>query len=953
VNRDRQQAIQYIQAQPDGLWHWTEDGTVLVWADGTTIAFRAEIIKILEHLAPLGLPPFSALVVLLAAAREKFPDPNTVDLATGPDPKSIPSIASPSTAPANVTGTPPANLSLPSPPAGDAGGGGAERILLSRAFRWRAKTQFHAALEQIRMVAELPAELRSGLAARCLLAGAVFESGPRASQVDAPQILRGLAEPMTDPELFGEESGIRANSPPAVLARDLEMVANGLKPHTPASLALRMRTGLDALPVAPETVLPPAEQARRLIEELSRDRDCGVTARAARDLLAVVRLPRHLSQKEEMPLGGVSDITNRGPLDRLLLSELAHDDLTLSVRVALNEALYLRREPPWREPPGTLAVLLDAGVRLWGIPRVLAAAVALALVAQDRQGRQGRFGSQVLAWRAAGKAIQPINLLTRAGLVDHLSALATEAHVAAALPAFVAALPPEAAHQSVIITERAALEDPEFRQALDARAHAIAFVATVTREGQFELHRLPLARRPPVCQAELQLDKILEPGAGSASGAPSLKTEHDPDQPAIFGVRPFPFLLPITGRLDFWHQTPEQRTYAIMSDRRLIELKDVGFGGRILACELPAGRTDWMEVVDDVVYMSKASTTHRPRRLVSFPLPDGPIQVVETPSIPEAGGFHRCGDVLLVIGLNYVIACSLATGRELDRKLNAHLPIGGRFLRGELHYYVVGWNGEKIVIETLPLPAWAPFVCVRLVFDRRGLEGPWFLTFDGEVCSLADSTRIRLPLPGSMAPIIEATTSMDGHRLYVAKPERQWGYVMDLSSETGCAIQPGNLHRPLDLNTRPALPARNLYRVFEAIAILDDGLALRGRRNTWRFLRWERDAIRIVEMKNPPTGGHTVIPFGHEGCKTNRGGLLYSARWPGGGRAWLDSWGLLHLRGPDPAGPEVSLVLASGEVAGWTSDGHVCGPAFFFDGVIAAAPELVMERLGQFIRDVE
>ena len=39
-----------------------------------------------------------------------------------------------------------------------------------------------------------------------------------------------------------------------------------------------------------------------------------------------------------------SDISNRGPLDRLLLSESAHDDLTLAVRIALNEALYLRRE---------------------------------------------------------------------------------------------------------------------------------------------------------------------------------------------------------------------------------------------------------------------------------------------------------------------------------------------------------------------------------------------------------------------------------------------------------------------------------------------------------------------------------------------------------------------------------------------------------------------------------
>jgi len=42
--------------------------------------------------------------------------------------------------------------------------------------------------------------------------------------------------------------------------------------------------------------------------------------------MAAVRLPRRLAQREELAVGGISDITNRGPLDRLLLSELAHDD---------------------------------------------------------------------------------------------------------------------------------------------------------------------------------------------------------------------------------------------------------------------------------------------------------------------------------------------------------------------------------------------------------------------------------------------------------------------------------------------------------------------------------------------------------------------------------------------------------------------------------------------------
>ena len=78
-----------------------------------------------------------------------------------------------------------------------------------------------------------------------------------------------------------------------------------------------------------------------------------IRAGFARQLMAAVTLPRRLADPEEIAMGGVSDISNRGPLDRLLLTELVHDDLTLAVRVSSNEALYLRRESPprdaWRE----------------------------------------------------------------------------------------------------------------------------------------------------------------------------------------------------------------------------------------------------------------------------------------------------------------------------------------------------------------------------------------------------------------------------------------------------------------------------------------------------------------------------------------------------------------------------------------------------------------------------
>src|SRR4051812_11257737 len=176
--------------------------------------------------------------------------------------------------------------------------------------------------------------------------------------------------------------------------------------------------------------------------------------------MAAVRLPRRLGERDQLPIGGVADITNRGTLDRLLLSELAHDDLTLAVRVALNEALYLRREPPMREPPGTLAVLLDSGLRLLGIPRGVASAVALGFAACDKQHAQALF------WRAHGKELLPVKLLSRHGLTEHLGALEVDAHCGDAVAAFSAAAPSGEENQSILITHCDCLEDPGFRKAL-------------------------------------------------------------------------------------------------------------------------------------------------------------------------------------------------------------------------------------------------------------------------------------------------------------------------------------------------------------------------------------------------------------------------------------------------------------------------------------------------------
>lgn len=899
MNPDRQQALNYLRAPIKGLWCWAENGAVLVWRDGSTIAFRVEIIQIIEWLAPNGLPSFGAIVFLLAACRGKLPHYiDFVDTPTVPPP-------------------------LPS---------SKEGVLLTSA-RKQLKAQIEDALAQLGKIQQITAELNSGFKAKCVLAEAIFEPAKAERHVEARQVLRGMREIMSDTDLSDpDRTGVRGG-----YIRQLHLVAEGLRPHTVDSLKLRLQTGLDALPKTQDVKLPISERARQLIDELSRDREYGAVARAARELMAAVRLPRRLGEREQLPIGGVADITNRGTLDRLLLTELAHDDLTLSVRVALNEALYLRREPPMREPPGTLAFLLDSGVRLWGIPRVLGTAVALAMIARDKQHQE------VLSWRAHDDQLQSVELLSRNGLTQHLSALETSAHPGSALKAFGESVPPDAQTQAVLITHRDALDDLEFRRALMENSSALGFIAVVDREGRFELHALPLAHRTPLCEAHLDLASVFD----TQTGVASIKADANPNLPAILGMRPFPFLLPVTGKMDHWVKAADGFIYTMLNDRRWAKFRDQSSGARVLATDLPAGKTMWMDCAAKMSYAVKAGSLQRPIQLLSFDMGEGTLRVTDLAIGSGLRAVYRYGDAILLIRQHDVRAYALGDGRLLGQITNPHSWLNGRFFRSNHTFYFAVWDGERIKFEPVTLPkSYTPSV-ISHIFDREGLEGPWLIHQSGLIMSSATGEQLHMPMPPERKyGLGTVQISRNGHRVYSSVCAN----MLDLTTGKSTSI-PASPQQNVELEYYPGMPQWNIYRVIESVGRLRDGLAIFGRKDRGRKLTLNgENKLQIVDI--PGLEKHEIqdkLAFSDPPIKTAQGCTLQSIQYPSGSKVFLDSRGLLHFKSCDTNIPEVSLVLSDGEVAGWSSDGHVCGPAFFFDGEYISEPARIFERLMQFL----
>ena len=474
--------LTYFRYPERYFWRWSEEG-VAEWQNGTTIAYAQELIPLLAELAPDGLPPLGAALLVLAACSENWKDSSAeMGLLQG-----------------LVKGLPTAE-GQPST---------AELLYLVR-----------VASGFLDIIRALPAELRTGRAKlhllRELLPGQGFEwRGQRipATSVTMPteQLKQLMAEIGGDPQTL--ELLTLPNEPVTRQEVQADLLyfdrALGRFP-TVHSLELRLRTSLTALPepLALDLPTPPANAEpppTDLLAELAQEAPTAGLARLAQRLAALLHLPQHAEGAGSLPLGGVADVANRGTFDRLLLSELAQDDLSLTARLVHGEALYLRREEPPAPQPPPRVVLVDTTIQLWGEPRVFALAAALAVA---HPARLVRAQPRVAAYALGGAQAQPLDLFTKAGVTEALGYLDPALHCGAALNTLLHA-PTAAPTDYLLITEAETATHPDFGRHLAEAAPALRFLLTVARSGEVAFYEFRQGRRTLLSTLQVDLEELL------------------------------------------------------------------------------------------------------------------------------------------------------------------------------------------------------------------------------------------------------------------------------------------------------------------------------------------------------------------------------------------------------------------------------------------------------------
>ena len=943
---------QWRYLAPDGntFWDWNVDGDAVVWWNGETISLYEELSLVIERLQPGGLPRFEELLLVLAATRRGWPEAEgSATLFTGKIEQLDPQ--------------------------------GWKDFPI---FKWLKP--LYDGLNRVHRLAR-----REGFGSAVSLAvlEAVFGSKRGAmAPGDADDLLLAFRSGEIGLLLQSKARRLKSNNsriPPLSLLQTVRNLVETLKDLN-ENIELRVveQTGLHSI-VNPAELddLPHVEKVRCVVHGLLKEEgELGGLGLIARQLGAVASFPRRLSDPTDQPIGGYSDLANRGEIDRLLISELAQDPEVLAMRVALNEALYLRRESPPNEPARRRMIFVDTGIRMWGIPRVYACGAALAFAMRQDATQE------VIVYTPRGDQVIAADIASRDGVIGLMSRLTPEPDPGRSMARLLAELAGEDVELIMITTGRV-WADPEFRTTIREHRPDSFFVALVEGDGSFRSLVVSAAGERELQRAQLDVDALL--GEKPDMIVPKTFIASDDRLPRFFAMKdcPLRFATGFSVKRAVFHH--EAGLLVHTSQGQLLLWKNPDLGAQLVTSEMPKGHPIWSEIQSEIR-----------RASFLFARGDGTVLLFEvgldsgenettriTLPFPKVDAVYRVADVIVLFGGAEAFAFGIGLGRCLGR---ARLP--GKCVRIMDHFVQCGtewfamqlmsFNDEEKVrpVKSIPLNERGssvlgfeglPCTGAEMVWMHAHWPAPLAIDSDLRVTCLNDPPSEvidRSAVPGEFHGV-----SSDRLRVFVQREDGQ-GYAHDvLRNQVTNLFGPFN---PIDneravADIRAKIPnlRHNVKEVFlSPVAGFhlrtkgDDLLSLaieggRRKRIIWRSERFYKTArgrgwIRAVNRgRGEADWDDRVKAAEFERVDTSHRGrfALELIEFPEGSRLWLDRRGLLHMQSAERGVPEVAIVLKDGETAGWCSDGKWFGQRYFIGGR-TSEPEFAFRYVEKFVTGI-
>jgi hypothetical protein len=529
----------YFRSADDYFWHWADEGEVIEWQDGATLCYRSSLTETLEELKD-HLPPLGALLLLMNAGKGNGTRVNHI-----------------------------LNIVF-------------QKVNLDTQDK---NTWVHGALQLLQILGSLPDRTWLGNKKIHLLQTLCASVAPSVTSEAAGNILDNFKSGRLDINILE----------PVPLSKfivevDLQYLATIYKAiGSREELLLKLQTSVSELP-KPLPVLIPEPPQVDLLSELASDPATAGFTRLTRQMIAALHIPMHVNGSSDQLFGGVSDISNRGNFDRLLLSELAHDELSLMVRLANNEALYLRREQLPTDYQPERFLLVDTSIRMWGTPRLLAMAAALACSLQNKKG-------ELPAYALTGYDYIPLQLGTKTGVASALELLSPELHSAAGLTAFAKNVLQKQQQEFFLITDEQLFHAAPFQEAFAAIRKCNGYLILVNREGKVQLFHYNKGHRHLLNHAVYDLESIF-------TATDTLPASYS--LPAFLHQQDAPFYFPFSSmQLHYYYYNAKPfGGVAVTEDQRLLYWQSVNHGAKEISRDLPkAGNYSFGHSDEGTIYV--------------------------------------------------------------------------------------------------------------------------------------------------------------------------------------------------------------------------------------------------------------------------------------------------------------------------------------------------------------
>lgn len=495
----------YFQSHNNYFWEWEDDANIISISNGKTIAYREYIFQVIESLAEQGVPPFGGLLLALIATNRDAIE----------------------------------NLEYIKKSLSD---------FLSENFHFHSDKErnFIDAFSFLELLIRLPEAYKKG-DKRLILLQTLFAdchnkiASNKAKRIkDYPQNNPILVEKLFTNQSFSTK----------VYFDDFRAVGLLWRHFPSESMLLEILADIPELHEPLKIIEEPIEEIENIkkdfTQQLIENEATFEIGRLIKPLWAGFKIPINQNFQAEQPLGGVSDLSNKGDFDKLLISEFANDDLLFLSRLANNEALFLHREIPPAHDQTQRVLLLDISLKNWGIPKTLAYATALAIAKHPKNNTN----TQIFAVGKGFKAIQFENIHQ---IIEEVQQVDPSLEASAGIESFLKQYTHIQKMELFLVTSLDSLKMPKMQIILNDYRTYFKYIVTVEHEGNISFYRNQHSGRHLLQKIQLSLNELWKKDA-------SLKTKKEEKLAENYWLN-IPILLPAPTNIKVVQNLDEKNGY--------------------------------------------------------------------------------------------------------------------------------------------------------------------------------------------------------------------------------------------------------------------------------------------------------------------------------------------------------------------------------------------------------